>query len=98
MSFETIEHVPYPDRVLTSLAQMLAEDGVLYISSPVRRGGRLQDAPGNPFHVREWTTEEFTALLGHFFQKIDAFGQNWMPRECSALCRCAANCAARRCV
>lgn len=81
VSFETIEHVPYPDRLLASLAQMLSEDGVLYISSPVRRGGRLQDAPANPFHVREWTTEEFTALLGHCFHTIDAFGQNWLPRE-----------------
>ena len=81
VSFETIEHVPYPDRVLASVAQMLSEDGALYISSPVRRDGRLQDAPANPFHVREWTVKEFAGLLGQFFQTVDAFGQNWLPRE-----------------
>ena len=68
--FETIEHVPNPERALRNLATLLAEDGILLISSPNRpitspRTRTIHDPPHNTFHLREYTPAE----LAHCIQK-----------------------------
>ena len=77
VSFETIEHVPRPDRMLAGITKMLTGDGLLVISTPVRRMGTLTAAPGNPFHLREWTVDEFGALMKEHFGEVELFGQQW---------------------
>jgi 2-polyprenyl-3-methyl-5-hydroxy-6-metoxy-1,4-benzoquinol methylase len=77
-SFETIEHVPAPDALLDNLGRMLRSDGTFYVSSPIRESGTLKDRPLNPFHIREWSLDEFVALLREYYETVDAFGQVWV--------------------
>ena len=80
-SFETIEHVRHPDRMLNSVVQMLQPDGTFLVSTPIRRGGTIKDAPKNPHHLREWAAAEFHKLLGQYFRAVEIYGQNWSTRS-----------------
>ncbi len=70
--FEVIEHVQDPVDVLAELARVLAPDGVLAISSP----NADRYPPGNPHHVREFTTSEFRALLAEAFPVVRLLAQH----------------------
>jgi GT2 family glycosyltransferase/SAM-dependent methyltransferase len=68
LSFETIEHLPDPDKFLERLK---ACKGNIVISTPNRKthspGNHLQDKPLNQFHTIEWTPTEFSDLIcSHF--------------------------------
>ncbi len=68
ISFETIEHLPDPNRFLDALKSC---KGRIVISTPNRKthspGNRLEDKPHNPYHTVEWTPSEFSDLiLSHF--------------------------------
>ena len=75
VAFEVIEHVDEQERVLAEVARVLADDGVLIISTPDRR--LYSDASGqvNPFHQHELTYEEFSALLAGPFPHMAVWGQ-----------------------
>ena len=75
VAFEMIEHVNEQERVLAEVARVLADDGMLIISTPDRR--LYSDATGqvNPFHQHELTYEEFSALLGGQFPHVAVWGQ-----------------------
>lgn len=75
VAFEIIEHVEEQERVLAEVTRVLADDGVLVISTPDRR--LYSDATGqvNPFHQHELTYEEFSALLGGTFSHLALWGQ-----------------------
>jgi SAM-dependent methyltransferase len=75
VSFETIEHLTEPERFLDACVDMLDRDGVLIVSSPHRHRVDDQGKPANPFHVYEWTTAEFEALLKTRFAKVEMYGQ-----------------------
>ena len=81
VSFETIEHVPRPDQFLINVHRMLRPDGTLHVSSPIRKSGVLSDHPLNPFHIREWTIDEFRSLLGLFFVEVEIFGQTFSLKK-----------------
>jgi 2-polyprenyl-3-methyl-5-hydroxy-6-metoxy-1,4-benzoquinol methylase len=73
--FEVIEHVEDAAAALDELARVLAEDGVLAISSPNR------DAymPGNPHHQYEFVPEEFAETLRKRFANIRLYRQaDWI--------------------
>lgn len=72
-SFETIEHVDDADRVLAEFARVLADDGVLVISTP--RVERTTTAPANPYHRVEFSRADFEALLRRHFQSVELYGQ-----------------------
>jgi ubiquinone/menaquinone biosynthesis C-methylase UbiE len=74
-SFETIEHLPHPEKFLDEIGKLLPMNGKLIISTPVRAGGTLETKPGNPFHLREWNEEEFISLLSTFFRICDPYFQ-----------------------
>jgi GT2 family glycosyltransferase/SAM-dependent methyltransferase len=75
VAFEVIEHVNEQERVLAEVARVLADDGVLIVSTPDRR--LYSDATGqvNPFHQHELTYEEFSALLEGSFPHVAVWGQ-----------------------
>lgn len=61
--FEVLEHLEDHERLLRELRRVLARDGLLLISSP----NRGVAPPGNPWHLRELTTDELRgALVAHF--------------------------------
>lgn len=84
ISFETIEHLPEPERFLTSVRSRLSRGGLFIVSTPIRQSGEFSDRPRNPFHLVEWSVAEFTELLGKYFSTIDMrfqfnFRKLWYP-------------------
>jgi SAM-dependent methyltransferase len=66
--FETIEHIDHYEETLNHLADLLAPDGTLLISSPNRpltspHARHLLDQPRNEFHVQEFTPPELARSL-----------------------------------
>jgi SAM-dependent methyltransferase len=73
--FETIEHVPDPERVLGELHRVMADDGLLLVSTP----NKHQYLVENEFHEREFFHEEFVALLEARFARVEILLQhNWL--------------------
>ncbi len=75
MSFETLEHVEAQERLIAGFARVLADDGVLIVSSPDKR--TYSDLSGfrNEFHVRELYRDELLALLAPHFPHVHLYGQ-----------------------
>ena len=73
---QTIEHLADPVPALEHFRALLAGGGAAYISTP----NRLTLAPpgaersGNPWHVREYTVEEFRDLLVGVFGRVEIEG------------------------
>jgi GT2 family glycosyltransferase/SAM-dependent methyltransferase len=75
VAFELIEHVSEQEEVLAEIARVLAQDGLLVMSTPDRRSYSEATGQNNPFHVRELSLEELTALLGGQFRHHAVWGQ-----------------------
>jgi len=73
VSFETIEHVADPSRMLAECRRVLRRGGHLYLSTPNRTVTRW--LPPNPFHVREFTIGEITALARRHFGDVTCHWQ-----------------------
>jgi len=73
---QTIEHVEDPSGLLARFRSLLAPGGVVYVTTP----NRLTLAPpgaersDNPWHVREYTPEEFAALIRPEFESVELSG------------------------
>lgn len=75
VSFETIEHVAHPERVLDELRRVTAGDGWLLISTPNKHRYLAE----NEYHERELFHEEFVALLRERFERVELLLQhNWL--------------------
>jgi len=75
VAFEIIEHVKDQERVLAEVERLLANDGVLVISTPDRRLYSEVTGQRNPFHEQELGIEEFHELLAKSFPYIASWGQ-----------------------
>ena len=76
VSFETIEHLVCYKDFLKETKRILKMDGKLIISTPNRQiSSPNQEEPYNPFHVKEFDTEEFSQLLSIFFTNLQFYGQ-----------------------
>ena len=75
VAFEIIEHVQDQERVLEEVARVLADDGVLIVSTPDRRLYSEATGQQNPFHERELALEEFQGLLAERFPHVAMWGQ-----------------------
>ena len=73
---QTIEHVQDPAALLRRFGELLAPGGVAYVSTP----NRLTLAPAgadrsdNPWHVREYTPEEYRDLVAPEFGSVELLG------------------------
>ncbi len=80
VSLETIEHIDADEDFLKEVSRVLKQGGTFLCSTPNRTvtnpGKRLNDKPANIFHIREYTVEEFTALLLKYFSHVEMHGQN----------------------
>ena len=68
VSFETIEHVPNPDRFLDECRRVIATQGIAVISTPNKQA--YSENYDNPFHCSEMTRNEFHARLNSRFKDI----------------------------
>lgn len=77
VSFETIERVPSPEKLLSEAARILKPSGTLLVSAPNRvfSGLKTGQTPANPVHLREWSLKEFDALLTKLFPRVHYFAQ-----------------------
>jgi len=73
VSFETIEHVPGATDFVAECARILKPGGRLIVSTPNRPVYRWLGP--NPHHVREFTRDEFDALLRSHFEPLELYTQ-----------------------
>lgn len=74
--FEVIEHIREGEAVLSEIRRLLAPEGVLLISTPNRSiYSSGSETPWNPYHVREYTLEEWRVLLEQYFPYCEVWGQ-----------------------
>lgn len=72
--FEGLEHVQEPEKTLATIANSLAPDGIALISSP--NGAYYPGGfSGNPYHVKEYTRDQFASLLEQFFGSVEMYFQ-----------------------
>ena len=79
VSFETIEHVKSPKKMISEFLRVLKTDGLLIISSPNRKltspDKSIEDQPDNPYHIREYSSKEFISVIGSYFEILEIYGQ-----------------------
>jgi SAM-dependent methyltransferase len=75
VAMEMIEHVQDDKAVVSEVRRILKPGGLFIVSTPNRLVTGSGEKPDNPFHVREYTPEEFTNLLRQAFNEISLYGQ-----------------------
>lgn len=75
VSFETLEHLAAQEQMIAGFSRVLADDGLLVISSPDKRTYSELAGFRNEFHVRELYREELLALLRPHFSDVRLYGQ-----------------------
>ena len=76
VSFETIEHVPHPEKFLDECLRVLAPGGTLIISTPNKDIYRVGGEQHNPHHCSEMTEDEFVAQIKSRFASHSLYSQN----------------------
>lgn len=69
VSFQVIEHIKRDRAFVGEVRRVLKRGGKFIVSTP----NRPMSLTRNPWHVREYTAEEFSALLGNF-SAVEALG------------------------
>ena len=70
LMFQVIEHIRQDFRMLEEIHRVLKPGGKLIISTPNKKMSLTR----NPWHVREYTLNEFKNFLGSFFNVVRADG------------------------
>lgn len=70
ISFQVIEHIKHDREFVREVWRVLKKGGVFVVSTP----NRPMSLTRNPWHIREYTAEEFSALLGEHFEGVEALG------------------------
>jgi SAM-dependent methyltransferase len=94
ISLETIEHIEDDAAFVEEIVRVLKPNGLLICSTPNRAltnpGLGSQNQPFNPFHVREYTPDEFSRMFIDRFSETLLYGQNpTAPGYVKALSRMA---------
>jgi 2-polyprenyl-3-methyl-5-hydroxy-6-metoxy-1,4-benzoquinol methylase len=75
VSFETIEHILQAPAVLREFSRVLKPGGLLIISTPNAAVSSPDGYIKNPYHIIEYSKNEFTNLLQLNFQTVQLYGQ-----------------------
>lgn len=70
ISFQVIEHIEDDHKFVEELFRVLKKGGVAIISTP----NKPLSLTRNPWHVREYSSAEFSSLLATQFSDIEQFG------------------------
>jgi 2-polyprenyl-3-methyl-5-hydroxy-6-metoxy-1,4-benzoquinol methylase len=99
IALEVIEHMERPEAFVAEAARVLRDDGIMICSTPNRfvRNPRLplSGRPLNPWHLREWSPEEFEDVLSAEFARVELYGQapqaKGLTRTFDILARCVSS-------
>ncbi len=84
VSFETVEHLPDPERFVAECARVLRPRGLFIVSTPNRElWSPRSPRPCQRHHVREFNRKEFLAVLRPF--RVELYGQLLLSRREAAL-------------
>jgi|GEM_PF-1493402 len=75
VNFEVFEHIDDPDALLKELSRVLKPDGILLLSTPNKAVYSPDKEPDYPFHVREYSYQEFRSILAKYFHNFKFIGQ-----------------------
>jgi ubiquinone/menaquinone biosynthesis C-methylase UbiE len=89
VSFETLEHLKDQHKFLKECRRALRPGGLIICSTPNRTVYRWWRP--NPYHVNEFTVEEFIDFVGIYFGEVSLFGQDEKIYPMHVLRRLAAN-------
>ena len=70
ISFQVIEHIKQDKEFVREVHRVLKKGGQFIVSTP----NRSMSLTRNPWHVREYTPEEFSTLLESVFDGVDTLG------------------------
>jgi ubiquinone/menaquinone biosynthesis C-methylase UbiE len=70
ISFQVIEHIKNDRYFLKEVLRVLKPAGKFMVTTP----NRLASLTRNPFHIREYTPQQFDDLLNKYFEKIERYG------------------------
>ncbi len=81
VSFETIEHLTSDSqhRFAAEITRLLKPNGLLLMSTPDRLIYTEKNQHHNPFHLQEFSLEEFSAYLAHYFSNVRLLCQRVYP-------------------
>ncbi|MBU4241355.1 MAG: class I SAM-dependent methyltransferase [Actinobacteria bacterium] len=75
VSLQVIEHLADESGYLQEIARVLEPGGAALVTTPNRLTiSPGSDTPINPFHIREYTPEEFGNELAHHFARVEISG------------------------
>ncbi|HEX4435966.1 MAG TPA: class I SAM-dependent methyltransferase [Solirubrobacteraceae bacterium] len=75
VAFEMVEHLVDHDRMMAEVARVLADDGILIVSTPDRDHYSAATGQANSFHEHELSHAEFRALLSTRYSNVEMYGQ-----------------------
>ena len=70
ISFQVIEHIKRDEEFVREVHRVLKKGGEFIVSTP----NRTMSLTRNPWHIREYSSEEFSALLGAQFESVESLG------------------------
>lgn len=79
LALEAIEHLHDPIALLKQIRRAVKPGGIFLASTPNRLVTKSGATPANPFHIREYTPEEFEALLREVFPTVSLYGEALSP-------------------
>ncbi len=70
VTFQVIEHIKDDKLFLSEIHRVLRPGGIALVTTP----NRPMSLTRNPWHIREYTASELTALAGHIFPRVEMKG------------------------
>ena len=77
--FEGVEHIDNHKGLIVEALRLLAEDGLLIVSTPNSEIYSESSSDPNPFHSKELSLEDLQVLLGQEFRHTRYLGQKTFP-------------------
>lgn len=74
-AFEVIEHLKNPRKFLSEAKRILKKDGIIFLSTPNKAIHSPHGQSSSPYHIKEYTYNDFSHLLNSFFKVVKIQGQ-----------------------
>ena len=79
IALEIVEHIKNIESTMLEIKRVLKRQGIFIASTPNRLVTGTEKTPTNPYHIREYTPNEFEALLTPLFKNVIVYGQALTP-------------------